>query len=134
MREHQSEVELGQCIQIGENWARFLDVLNEERIEIAEKSLQDILGVENLQAKTFLSAGAGLFSLAARRLGAKVHSFDFDPQSVACTAELKQRYFADDTQRAEEVFEFYRDHGFTLKKLKRCAGYLGCNEFVLEKS
>jgi 2-polyprenyl-6-hydroxyphenyl methylase/3-demethylubiquinone-9 3-methyltransferase len=37
-----------------------------------------------------------LFSLAARRLGAKVVSFDFDPQSVACTAELRRRYFADD--------------------------------------
>jgi hypothetical protein len=25
-----------------------------------------------------------------------VHSFDYDPQSVACTAELKKRYFPDD--------------------------------------
>ena len=48
--------------------------------------------------KTFLDAGSGsgLFSLAARRLGAKVHSFDYDPQSVACTQELKQHYFKDD--------------------------------------
>jgi SAM-dependent methyltransferase len=34
--------------------------------------------------------------LAARRLGAKVHSFDYDPRSVACTAELRRRYFTDD--------------------------------------
>jgi SAM-dependent methyltransferase len=35
-----------------------------------------------------------LFSLAAMRLGARrVHSFDFDPDSVACTAELRRRYF-----------------------------------------
>ena len=29
-------------------------------------------------------------------MGAKVHSFDFDPQSLACTAELKRRYFPED--------------------------------------
>ena len=29
-------------------------------------------------------------------LGATVYSFDYDPQSVACTKELKQRYFAED--------------------------------------
>jgi len=34
--------------------------------------------------------------LAARRLGARVHSFDYDPRSVACTRELKRRYFPDD--------------------------------------
>lgn len=34
-----------------------------------------------------------MFSLAARRLGARVHSFDFDPQSVACARELRNRYF-----------------------------------------
>lgn len=75
-------------------------LLNEERIGIAEKSLQKILGVEEMQGKTFLDvgSGSGLFSLAARRLGAKVHSFDYDPQSVACTAELKWRYFADDPE------------------------------------
>jgi 2-polyprenyl-6-hydroxyphenyl methylase/3-demethylubiquinone-9 3-methyltransferase len=39
-----------------------------------------------------------LFSLAARRLGAPVHSFDYDPHSVNCTRELKRRYFPDDPQ------------------------------------
>src|SRR5205085_5450601 len=34
---------------------------------------------------------------AAKRLGAtRVHSFDFDPNSVACTSELKRRFFAKD--------------------------------------
>ena len=27
-----------------------------------------------------------------------MHSFDYDPQSVACTQELKRRYFAEDEQ------------------------------------
>lgn len=100
MKQHQSEVEQGQRFQFGDNWMRFLEVLDEDRIATAEKSLQQMLGVESLQGKTFLDAGSGsgLFSLAARKLGAKVHSFDYDPQSVACTAELKRRYFADDAQ------------------------------------
>jgi 2-polyprenyl-6-hydroxyphenyl methylase/3-demethylubiquinone-9 3-methyltransferase len=37
-----------------------------------------------------------MFSLAAYNMGAKVISFDMDPQSVACTLELKQRYCRDD--------------------------------------
>ena len=86
--------------QFGENWLKFLDVLKESRIEYAVESLCVNLDVESLTGKSFLDigSGSGLFSLAARRLGAKVHSFDYDPQSVACTAELKRRYFSDDAQ------------------------------------
>lgn len=100
MKQHQAEIEQKQRFKFGDNWQRFLTVLDEDRIIIAEKSLQKMLGVENLQGKTFLDAGSGsgLFSLVARRLGAMVHSFDYDPQSVACTAELKRRYFTDDPQ------------------------------------
>ena len=100
MKQHQSEIESGQRFQFGANWMRFLEVLNDDRISIAEKSLKQMLGVDDLHGKTFLDAGSGsgLFSLAARRLGARVHSFDYDPQSVACTAELKRRYFVNDAQ------------------------------------
>lgn len=61
-------------------------------------SLKAMLGTQDLAGKSFLDigSGSGLFSLAARRLGAHVRSFDFDPESVACTRELKRRYFADD--------------------------------------
>ncbi len=57
-----------------------------------------MLEVDNLCGKKFLDvgSGSGLFSLAARRLGAQVHSFDYDPQSVACAKELKRRYFPGD--------------------------------------
>jgi len=84
--------------EFGANWARFLSVLNEGRIQMAEESLKRMLDVNSLAAKSFLDigSGSGLFSLAARRLGAKVHSFDYDPQSVACTMELKGQYFRDD--------------------------------------
>lgn len=87
-----------QRFAFGANWSRFLSVLDSERIAAAEQSLRDMLGVENLNGKRFLDigSGSGLFSLAARRLGASVHSFDYDPQSVACTGELRRRYFPDD--------------------------------------
>ncbi|MBD1878444.1 class I SAM-dependent methyltransferase [Coleofasciculus sp. FACHB-T130] len=94
----EQEVKQGDRFQFGKNWQRFLSVLNDERIAEAQKSLKQMLQVEDLQGKTFLDigSGSGLFSLAARRLGAKVHSFDYDPDSVGCTQELKRRYFPDD--------------------------------------
>lgn len=97
-RQHASEVASGERFEFGANWARFLVVLNDGRIAQAEKSMRDMLGVSDLQGKTFLDigSGSGLFSLVARRLGAKVHSFDYDPKSVLCTQELKRRYFPDD--------------------------------------
>jgi 2-polyprenyl-3-methyl-5-hydroxy-6-metoxy-1,4-benzoquinol methylase len=98
MSNHAIEVQEGERFGFGANWMRFLSVLNDERIEEAKSSLKHMLNVESLDGKTFLDvgSGSGLFSLAARLLGAKVHSFDYDPQSVACTAELKRRYFPDD--------------------------------------
>ena len=96
--QHATEVQGGQRFEFGKNWQRFLSTLNDERIALAERSLQNLLGLERLDGKTFLDvgSGSGLFSLTARRLGAKVRSFDYDPQSVACTAELRRRYFPDD--------------------------------------
>jgi 2-polyprenyl-6-hydroxyphenyl methylase/3-demethylubiquinone-9 3-methyltransferase len=96
--EHAKEVARGERFKFGENWSRFLKVLNDERILEAEKSLKQMLGVEDLAGKSFLDigSGSGLFSLVARRLGAHVYSFDYDPQSVACTRELKRRYFPSD--------------------------------------
>lgn len=93
----EKEVENGERFEFGANWKEFLAVLNDERIALAEQSLQKMLDVD-LTGKRFLDvgSGSGLFSLAARRLGATVHSFDYDPQSVACTEELRRRYFPDD--------------------------------------
>lgn len=82
----------------GKNWRAFLRGLNEDRIAGAEASLKQFLGMDDLEGKTFLDigSGSGLSSLVARRLGAKVRSFDYDAESVACTAELRRRYFPDD--------------------------------------
>ncbi len=95
------EVERKERSKWGKNWARFLRVLDEDRMVEAEKSLSAMLEVENLKGKSFLDVGtgSGLFSLAAMRLGAaRVHSFDYDPQCVACAQELKRRYFPEADQ------------------------------------
>ncbi|MEO2032432.1 MAG: class I SAM-dependent methyltransferase [Planctomycetaceae bacterium] len=94
----ETEIKAGSRFAFGENWAQFLTELDDDRIRQAEQSLCEMLDVDDLQTKRFLDigSGSGLFSLAARRLGAVVHSFDYDTQSVACTRELKRRYFADD--------------------------------------
>ena len=96
---HASEIALGKRFEFGENWSRFLQVLDDDRIRQAEDSLRKMLDMESLARQSFLDigSGSGLFSLAARRLGASVYSVDFDPQSVACARELRRRYFPDDT-------------------------------------
>jgi len=82
----------------GENWRQFLSVLDEQRIREGERSLVAMIGTSHLEGLRFcdVGSGSGLFSLAARRLGARVMSFDFDPASVACAAELRRRYAPDD--------------------------------------
>lgn len=96
--QHANEVNRGERFRFGENWSRFLAALDDERIREAEDSLRRMLETESLAGQSFLDigSGSGLFSLAARRLGARVHSLDYDPQSVACTAELRRRYFPED--------------------------------------
>lgn len=97
--EHSEEISRRERFQFGANWEAFLKTLNDERILEAVQSLKEMLDVDDLTGKRFLDigSGSGLFSLAARRLGAKVHSFDYDPKSVGCTNELKRRYYEDDS-------------------------------------
>ena len=82
-----TEIKSGDRFAFGENWSRFLSELDERRISAARQSLCDMLKVKDLAEKRFLDvgSGSGLFSLAARQLGANVVSFDYDPQSTACT-------------------------------------------------
>src|SRR5438876_9016826 len=105
MSTHAIEIARGERFEFGKNWSRFLILLDEPRIVRAEQSLKQMLEIENLEGRSFLDigSGSGLFSLAARRLGARVHSFDYDPHSVACTKELRRRYFNNDPDwRIEE--------------------------------
>lgn len=78
----------------GRNWQDFLRTLSDDQIEQAEQSLKEMLKLDRLDGLSFLDAGcgSGLFSLAAIRLGAaKVLSFDYDADSVACARQLLLR-------------------------------------------
>ncbi len=96
--QHEREVTAGRRFSFGRNWASFLKRLNQARIAEAENNLIEFLGEKSLAGRSFLDvgSGSGLSSLAARRLGATVTSFDYDGQSVACTEELRRRYLPDD--------------------------------------
>lgn len=85
----------GDRFAFGRNWRDFVSLVGEERIAAAEASLRAMLERESLDGLSFLDVGcgSGLFSLAAARLGAaRVHSLDFDPDSVAATTELRDRF------------------------------------------
>ncbi|MDI5934170.1 class I SAM-dependent methyltransferase [Halomonas kalidii] len=98
MSAFEAEVKKGERFEFGKNWRGFLSTLTDERVIIAEASIKEMMRVDDLTGKTVLDigSGSGLFSLAARNLGARVYSFDYDPASVACTWELRSRYFPDD--------------------------------------
>jgi 2-polyprenyl-3-methyl-5-hydroxy-6-metoxy-1,4-benzoquinol methylase len=82
----------------GDNWLDFARDLSANQVAEAENSLRRLLQRESLAGSRFIDigSGSGLFSLAARRLGARVHSFDFDPASVLCTTRLRDLHFAGD--------------------------------------
>lgn len=79
--------------QFGQNWLNYLALVDGDRINEAVARLAELTG--DLTGKSFLDAGcgSGIHSLAAVRLGAeRVHSFDYDNQSVSCSLELKRRF------------------------------------------
>lgn len=111
--EHGVQVAAGERFEFGKNWQRFLTVVDEERIHNAEISLTRMLEVPDLRGKRFLDvgSGSGLFSLAARRLGADVHSFDYDPDAVRCAREIRARFFGgDDRWTIEEGSALDREY------------------------
>jgi 2-polyprenyl-6-hydroxyphenyl methylase/3-demethylubiquinone-9 3-methyltransferase len=84
--------------RFGSNWLDYAKHLDSARIAEAEKSLRALLQRDRLDGLTFLDigSGSGLSSLAARRLGARVMSFDYDVDSVSCTESLREEYFSGD--------------------------------------
>jgi 2-polyprenyl-6-hydroxyphenyl methylase/3-demethylubiquinone-9 3-methyltransferase len=99
------EFRSGNRFRFGRNWQRFLSTVDERRIQQAKQRLEEILGVSSLNNKSFLDigSGSGLHSLAARRLGAYVTSFDYDPESVQTTHQLRRMLGFDDRTWKIEV-------------------------------
>ena len=92
--QHASEVEAGERFEFGRNWRHFIEHVDESHIAYSKLALQQLLRVSDLRGVNFLDvgSGSGLSSLAACRLGARVTSFDYDPQSVAASEELRRRF------------------------------------------
>lgn len=77
----------------GRNWSKFVRRnFTQERCDIAKKRILDFVGLETLDNVDFLDigCGSGIHSLAAWQAGAsRVHSFDYDAESVAATSLLR---------------------------------------------
>lgn len=84
--------------KFGENWEKFLQSINDDLIEQATSSFVNFTKCNRLDGTLFLDigCGSGLSSLVAKKLGACVHSFDFDETSVKCTQSLKEKTFSND--------------------------------------
>ncbi|WP_338676835.1 class I SAM-dependent methyltransferase [Streptomyces sp. SCSIO 30461] len=93
----ETEISQGRRFAFGRNWHQFGHLIDEERITSARKSLEHSLGTADLTGRTFLDigCGSGLFSLAALRMGARVRSFDYDPDSVRTTERLRAQFAPD---------------------------------------
>ena len=64
-------------------------------LSISKKQRQALRAGRGPKGKTFLDVGcgSGIHSLAAIRLGAsRVHSFDYDAESVLCAQEMRSRF------------------------------------------
>ncbi len=98
MDEWKTDIETGRRFEFGKNWSSFVENVDEAHVESAQHALVEALGRSSLEGARFLDAGcgSGLHSLAARRLGAEVVSFDYDAQSVEATRKLKARFAPDD--------------------------------------
>ena len=99
--QHAREIAAGERFAFGDNWRSFLETVDEQRVDGAVRAIAESLGGGRLDGLSVLDAGSGsgLSSLAALRLGARrVHSFDYDPASVACTAEIRRRFAPDAAQ------------------------------------
>ena len=81
----------------GRNWRRFLPSVDATAVRDSSLALQEMLERQRLDGLTFLDigSGSGLSSLVAFQLGARVTSFDFDSDSVACTKELRDKHDPD---------------------------------------
>lgn len=92
------EIAKGDRFEFGKNWDSFSSRINDARVRIAMLSIQNLLNDKDLSGRKFLDvgSGSGLMSLAARKLGMSVVSFDYDPTSVACTNKLKEKYCTND--------------------------------------
>src|SRR5262245_11434725 len=79
----------------GENWASYAALVDDDRLEEAERGLVRLLGPDGLRGRSMIDigCGSGLHAAAAARLGAaRLVAVDLDPQSVATTRAVLARH------------------------------------------
>ncbi|HEY4134698.1 MAG TPA: class I SAM-dependent methyltransferase [Alphaproteobacteria bacterium] len=89
---------MDQRFAFGRNWQSYAANLPPAAAVQVQRSLNAMIGEGKVAGRSFLDigSGSGLFSLAATALGARrVHSFDYDADSVACTASIKAAFAPD---------------------------------------
>lgn len=81
----------------GRNWERFVLRVQPAHVDEAVRALDGLVG-STLDGVRFLDigCGSGLHSLAARRLGAEVWAFDYDPDAVRAAQALRDRFAPED--------------------------------------
>jgi 2-polyprenyl-3-methyl-5-hydroxy-6-metoxy-1,4-benzoquinol methylase len=77
--------------EFGKNWESFTDLLDQNRMALAEESLRRLVDVKGKRVLD-IGSGSGLFSLAALNLGAEVLAVDIDEHSTAATTASLERY------------------------------------------
>ena len=94
----EQEIANGERFGFGRNWRDYLARIDAAAIEAARAHIRDWLQTDRLSGLTVLDigSGSGLFSLAARDLGARVISLDYDPDSVRCAELLRQEHFGEE--------------------------------------
>ena len=93
----------------GENWAHYARGVDARRIDEAVAGLRRLLGDHDLAGKRFLDigCGSGIHSVAASCLGAsEIVATDLDPESVATTRALLERFARNSRWRVERISAF----------------------------
>ena len=86
-----TDIAAGERFAFGANWQRYSRLIDDSVIDSARADIAEKLGTDDLTGLVFLDigAGSGLSSLAARRMGARVVSFDYDPDAVECVRRVR---------------------------------------------
>lgn len=95
--------------EFGKNWESYSQLIDENRIAMAESRLTSLLGMRSLSGHSFLDigCGSGLHALAALRLGAReLLAIDVDPDSVATTRAVLGRFWEKSNQSVRQVSVF----------------------------
>jgi 2-polyprenyl-6-hydroxyphenyl methylase/3-demethylubiquinone-9 3-methyltransferase len=97
----------------GKNWQDFLETVTEDEIALAEADILEFIPQERIEGARVLDigSGSGLHSLCFQRLGAaELHSFDYDPNSVAATEATRARFGSPDGWTVEQGSALDRDY------------------------